>query len=276
MRACPKCGIAKNESDFKSPEFDTCHCKACNRIASQNSKRRERASRNNRTRKERLAKISALGAGSKLRIRKGDCPTGSKWCSKCREFLLFESFGRRFSKKDGLYPMCRKCRNLKQNAMRDMKRGHCVYDPVKSLALEGLRFCERCEKSKPLETFSGTKGKVCKDCKIYQARNSNQRKGLDSPLAIKIINSKKECTRCARLLTLDHFNRSSRAASGHESLCRDCNKDKQFLKRSNKRSIETFFGALAALPEIGKIAANQQQLEKNEKHNDADSAKRKN
>jgi hypothetical protein len=104
---------------------------------------------------------------------------GFKICSKCKEELPLENFGKHKSERDGYASRCKKC-NHENYLMKSPNRKHAE---EKYIPKEGFKVCSKCKIEKPINKFVKNDGlkdglsRRCKDCdKEHRDAHKEQRK----------------------------------------------------------------------------------------------------
>lgn len=107
----------------------------------------------------------------------------TKKCSKCKQKLTIDEFGKHKGTKDKLQPECKECKKIRDKEYRDKKRiekGIIIIIPGK-----GMKICSRCKIELSVGSFGKNKGSksglnsYCKKCniehtKIYYKENTEK------------------------------------------------------------------------------------------------------
>lgn len=144
-----------------------------------------------------------------------------KRCSRCGETLPLESFALRRASPDGRQNYCRGCHAEWSRARRPRR----LTEPPPVGA--GQKWCRRCEAVKKAGEFAANKSArdglqaYCRNCAaaIYRAKRE-QAGHLVRPDAIPP--GHKFCRVCATVKPFAEWSRSTRAADGLQSRCKQC------------------------------------------------------
>lgn len=164
-----------------------------------------------------------------------------KKCTKCKNELSENNFGKATKNKDGLKSWCKLCIKESSASYR-LQKGE---KPRKIILKDGYgKECTKCSIYKIFKAFSPANNSSdgysswCVDCK----RNENIRTRRDKGVEEKKLRQKKnnllECLECKLFLKVSNFSKSKRGSFGYISYCKKCvvkrfHSDKE---RSNKNA----------------------------------------
>lgn len=137
-------------------------------------------------------------------------------CTICGKFKPWSAFDRNCEGTKGHHSYCRVCRRKK------WKEG---YTPKWRIDADG-RQCTACEQYRPWSEFdraSNSKTGHCARCKDCLRKIRGHKKAK----VWRITDQGRECTRCGRFLSWEHFNKNKCGTRGYQSWCSGCFREYQ-------------------------------------------------
>jgi hypothetical protein len=154
--------------------------------------------------------------------RKVKPPEKKKRCPRCKKKLLISKFWSFEKHKDGLDYYCIDChKQINQEIVIKWKKQR---DRKSSVSQK--KECNICHRIKPINKFypnkrykDGYSGTciACEEIRVRQYIEKWKKEGNVFP-------KEKECNRCKRVLSLDHFVLNKRKKVGLSSICKDCDR----------------------------------------------------
>lgn len=162
---------------------------------------------------------------------------GKKPCSVCKSILDVSAFGKSSSAPTGLAHACKACVKEKRDAKHVP-----VPRTTAILLVKGMKPCHTCRRSLPVDAFHKQASTVsglasnCKECVAAAFR----KKYVPTPrtTAILVVDGRKPCSTCRRLLPVSEFGRDSNTSTGLSYSCRSCSNSKVRSRRNKEKALD--------------------------------------
>jgi hypothetical protein len=149
-------------------------------------------------------------------------------CRICKRVLPINKFSKNIEMKSGYYSHCKDChKKMEKKIEKQWAKNREKEQFEFSLDVDVEKKCKLCGKVRPLSKFWKRKASkdgyshYCKDClnKKTKARNKVlKERGFPEEL----IPDEKDCKKCGRVLTKEHFRKNSLNSTGLDDYCKDC------------------------------------------------------
>jgi hypothetical protein len=168
---------------------------------------------------------------------------GMRYCTKCGETKKIADFPRADRRRDGIFPLCKQCRNNYVRMYRDNRgdRKQSSRYEYNKLFDSGYKQCTACKEIKQLTDYSPKAIRrkdsadvviyksLCKKCNSeHQRKIYYKNKGIEPPAVLTAIRDNlfsqgmSICDDCDKIKPLVDFPKDDNYRNGHKHLCKIC------------------------------------------------------
>ncbi len=160
---------------------------------------------------------------------------GKKPCSVCKQVLDVSAFGKFSGSPTGLAHACKACvKNKRDEKHLPVPRTTAI------LVVDGKKPCHTCKQLLPVCEFhkkASTVSGLASNCKACEAKKFQDRYiPVPRTTAILVIDGKKPCSSCKRLLPVGDFGKDSNTPTGLGYACRECSNAETKSRRDAEKA----------------------------------------